>query len=161
MRCFLTLAWGYIGEILLTAILYSFFQWYGFGPKLGEVLNGNWPMLSAPAGVLFAAGIGALIFFAQSLDSPFGKYLGYLKADGHYLRAFKLQSLVFLIATLVPVLAEFWRNRVITHVSWLLFLYACINGITLVTNVVDIVKLRQKFLFEYDLATKTDSQHEK
>lgn len=155
-----TLAWGYLVEVILAGILYFVLSWKGFDLKLSKVLHEHWPMLSTIAGVLFAAGLAALIFFAQALDSPFGKYLGWLRADGHYLRVFKFQCLVFLIAAILPGFTELWQDPVIAHASWLLFIYACINGLTLVTNVVDIVRLRQKFLLEHDIATNPDNQPE-
>jgi len=150
------LSWGYLGEIVLTALLYGLLVLIGLTDQLRAIMLDHWGVVSTISGVLLGIGSGALLFLAQELNSEFGKYLAYLKADTDYLRAFQIQAVVFFLATLTPAVSAFWKDVYAIHFAWVLFIYACLNGLTLLTNVEKIVRLRQKFLIEYDKAKNSD-----
>ena len=153
------LLWGYVVEILLAAFLHGLLLLIvGLSP-LATVVGNYWMALSAMAAMLFAAGIAALIYVAQSFNSDFGKYMRYRKADRHYLRAFEFQTLVFLLAGILPVGTLFTSNRGFIHLVSLSFLYALVNGISLVHNMVGLVSLNQKFQFDQAVvASPRDSE---
>lgn len=146
--------WAYVVELLLVCLIYGIMMVTIGNERLVRVIQDNWATFSTIAGVLFAGGLAVLLYMFQILDSEFGKYLRWQKADGHYLRAYQVQTLLFLIAAGLPVATAFGHNNIIAHSAWLFLLYACVNGITLVQNTVEIVRLRQKFMAEYD-AIKT------
>jgi len=144
------LTWAYAVEFFLVGAIYGVMLHFAGANKLIEVMEKNWPTFSTIAGVLFASGLAAFLFFAQLLDSEFGKYLKWRKADGHYLRAYQVQVLLFLLAAGIPAALAFGRHDLIGHGAWVVFLYACVNGLTVVRNTVQIVRLRQKFQVEHD-----------
>ncbi|MDA8086721.1 MAG: hypothetical protein M0Z75_08485 [Nitrospiraceae bacterium] len=146
----IVISWAYAIELLLVCLIYgSMMIIIGTGRLVG-VLQDDWTTFSAIAGGLFAGGLAVLLYIAQMLDSDFGRYLRWRKADNHYLRAYQIQVVLFLIAAGLPIAAAFGKNNIVAHSAWLIFLYALINGLTIVQNTVEIIRLRQKFMAEYD-----------
>ncbi len=152
----LTILWAYFIELALVLIIYCMMHWRIGSDRLGNVIQENWQAFSTIGGVLFAGGLAALLFVGQLLGTDFGKYMAWRKADRYYLNACKVQTILFLIAAILPFGAALGRIRAIGHAAWVLFLYACVNGITLVVNTVDLVRLRQKFYSEYNRAHPRD-----
>lgn len=144
------LSWGYAVEGVLVAVAYGVMVLAIGDEKLLTVMSDHWPVFSTIAGVLFAAGVAVILYLGQMLDSEFGKYLNWRRADSHYLRGFQIQTVLFLIAGGVPIIATLQSNAWVTHLAWCVFLYACINGVTVVRNTVELVRLRQKFRSEHD-----------
>ena len=127
--------------------------------RLRAVMNDHWPVFSTITGVFFAAGVAVILYLGQILDSEFGKYLNWRRADAHYLRGCQVQTVLFLVASVCPVIATLASYSWVTGVAWCVFLYACINGVTVVRNTVELLGLRQKFRSEYDsIVAQMDSE---
>jgi len=142
--------WGYLVELLLVGAIYGSLLIVIGRQRLSMVVQNHWQVFSVISGALFTAGVAALLYFAQVLHSEFGKYLNWRNADYHYLRAYQIQAVLFFVAGGVPVAVAFASSDVVKHLAWLVFLYACVNGITVVRNTVELVRLHQKFRSKHD-----------
>jgi hypothetical protein len=142
--------WGYAVEALFAGVVYGCMILLIGSDRLVVVMSAHWQVVSTIAGMLFAAGLAAIFYLDRVLDSEFGKYLHWRKADLHYLRAYQIQTVLFLIAAGLPIAAILQNHELVAHLAWCIFLYACINGLTVVQNIVGLVRLRQKFRSEHD-----------
>jgi len=144
------LRWAYLVELLLVGLIYGGML-VGLGQeRLVNVIQNHWQVFSTTAGALFAIGVGAIFYFAQMLEPDFGRYLHWRKADMQYLRAYQIQALLFFAAACTPIAAIVGNNAVVGHVAWIMCLFSCVNGITIVQNTVGLVRLRQKFRSKHD-----------
>jgi len=143
--------WAYILELMITGIIYgTLIRVYG-NEFMMDVLENYWRTFTTISGILFGCSVALLIFLGQMLASEFGKYLRWRKADFHYLRAFQIQTMLFFVAAVSPISVALGRNHIIFHGTWLVLLYAGVNGFTVVSNIVGLIRLRQKFRSEYDV----------
>ena len=135
------LTWAYAVELILVGLLYTLMLHFVGAEKLVNVIEKHWQVFIGIGVAFLAVGIALSIWFWQGLEGEFGKYLKWRKADGHYLRAYQFQVVLFLFATVFPALMAFGRNDLIAHTTWCALVYASVNGLTIVNNTVKIVGL--------------------
>lgn len=153
--------WAYGVELLLSGILYALAILLFSSKKIVGIMLENWSLFSTIAGILFAAGIAMLIYVFQFLNSDFGKYLSYKKVDQNYLHSYQMQAILFFIAIGLPVVSFFLKSSLIAHLSWLAAIYAIVNGLTNIRNTVELVKLQQRFILEFERIKAQMSEMEK
>lgn len=144
------LTWAYLVEALLVILIYCVMIAFLGHERLVGVIQSYWQVFSATAGGLFAVGVGAVCWFSQMLESDFGKYLHWRKADMQYTRAYQIQTVLFLVTAVAPMTAMFGDNAAAGHVAWITCVYAFVNGITVVQNTVGLVRIRQEFRSKHD-----------
>jgi len=145
-----SMIWGYLVELLLVGLAYiGLLAAFGEG-RLENVVTSHWQTFCVVAGVLLGVGFTGLLFFGNVLQSEFGKYLKWRKADERYLHAYRAQAILFLCAVIAPLAGTFLGYRFMTHVTWIVALYAGVNGLTVIVNTGWLIKLRLKFRWERD-----------
>lgn len=155
-------AWGYIVEFIAVGVIYGPILFFAGEKHLDSLLQKNWAACSGIAATLFAAALAGLIYMAQAFASEFGKYLKWLgEADESYIKAYQIQTLLFLMAGIVPPIAAFLKNDIVVHIAWITVLYAVINGMSLIDNTVWLIRMNLKFRVEYDAAMLQEDEKKK
>ena len=151
MKIFLSLIiWAYLKEAILTICCYLFiFVLVGFEPVVKFIQPLVWE-LSAIGGLVLGMDIAFWIYFGQGLESEFGKYLLWSKSDIPYMKAYQWQCILSLFAVILPIGMKFIKATWFPHFICLFFIYVFINAITVIGNTFQIMRLKQKFQFEYD-----------
>lgn len=143
--------WAYAVELLLTLIMYGLLLSHIGNAKAVSLICDHWATISKVAVAIVALSGAILLYYYQVLDSEFGKYLSWREADGRFLRVFQFQTVLPLLTLFASVSVSFTKNTLLSHLVWILFLYTCINGLTVIINIGRIVRLKQKFRFHYDI----------
>lgn len=143
-------AWSYTVELLFVALAYGGIVVFLGEARVIKIIQEHWSVFSATAGGLFAIGFGAIIYFSQILESDFGKYLHWRKADVTYMHAYQVQAALFFSACGAPAILIFSDYALLAHFAWVVYIYACVNAITIVQNTVALIHLKQKFLSEWN-----------
>ena len=150
--------WTYIVEIVLALVVYALILVLIGRENTVSTVYDHWVAISALGGVLLGVAIAALLYYYQTVDSDFGKYLSWRKVDGVLRRIFQLQNVLPFLTLCIPFIATFAKSKAIAHFIALLFIYTCINGLTIIFNIGWVVRLKHKFVVGYDLIMneKTD-----
>ena len=142
--------WAWSGEFLLILISYSLLLCYLGSDQIINIVYEHCKVLSTISGLILGVSVVILICYYQSLDSDFGKYLAWRKVDDQFLRIFQYQTILPFLATVGPFAAVQIKVNILTHFIGILFLYTCINELSVITNIGHIIRLKQKFRREYD-----------
>lgn len=147
--------WAWVKEFILTLILYGLLMLYLGSEKISNIIYSNCETIIIIAAIVSAVSVAILIYYL-SLDSEFGKYLTWRKIDNWFLRAFQFQTIMPFLTACCSLTLLFIKSNVLSHVILILFLYTCINGVTVIQNICDLYRLKQKFRFEYDLLNQNN-----
>ncbi|WP_223460226.1 MULTISPECIES: hypothetical protein [unclassified Pseudomonas] len=141
------IAWAYLSEIILSAILTTLTcATYGFAETAKFVSV----IASDAAAYIFSillAGALALIWTIFSkTDSAFYNWLSSRGALNTFLQAFGYVVLVELLAVIFSILSKFIADHNFLIASAFIMFMGAINGLTMIGNIFDLIKLN--ILFE-------------
>lgn len=145
------ICWIWAVEVLLSLTIYATLLFRNSYENIALIAFANWGKLLAISGIILGISVAILIYYYQILDSEFGKYLSWRKVDGLFRNIFQFQTILPLITICWLLMTSLIQSRLLANIIWILFVYTCINSLTLIINIGKIIYLKQKFQSEYDI----------
>ena len=138
--------WGYFSEVLLAALIVTFFC-VAFGTeKVSSAVGLAADSFSGTFfGVLFAASFALLWSIFTKVDSKFYVWLASIGALDVYLRGMMYAVLIELIATVAAVSSKWIDNETFRLVFAFLMSLGAVNGITMAGNALGLMRLNALF----------------
>lgn len=136
---------GYVSEIVLSGIVLAVAVWLLPGSGISDLLHPISGRLAILTGGLMAASFGIMgVYFSQT-SSDFGKYLSWNGVSTAYLAAFGVAGIYHVITTVFLVFLSTQEGEVLALLCTFMLSLSLINVVSLVGNLVAIVKLRDLF----------------
>lgn len=144
------LARGYASEIvfglaMLTAV-FLLFQ----AASIADVLHHVAGKLAVVTGIVTAASFGTLSIYFSQTSSEFGKYLSWRGVSTAYLVVFGVAAVYQLLCTVCLVFMTAFKSSILSALCVFMLALSLANIASMITNLVSIIRLRDKFNNERD-----------
>ncbi len=150
---FCLLARGYTSEIVFgLATLVAVFLLFQV-TTIADVLHDVAGKLAIVTGGLAAASFGTLSIYFSQTSSEFGKYLSWRGVSIAYLVAFGMAAIYHVICTICLVFMTAYKSNVLAALCVFMLAISFANLVSMITNLVSIIRLRDKFNNERDRLT--------
>ena len=143
MRTLLTKIWAYAVEIIASG-LFCLILWLTIGAdRLREWQIENRSDLLVSIGIAVAVSAAIFAAYFALLSTNFGRRLRMHKAAAEYAAAFAYPMFLFFLAAIVVEWLGKKPGLVLSRFTTLVLCYSCLNCVTMIRNVIGLVRLWQ------------------
>ncbi len=148
--------WGYFIEVLLLLCIFTLLNILITNQVLCDFVINTSGLFTTLIGAILLFSASFLLIFIRWMTTDFGDYLNWRKADRVYRTSLGYSLFIDMLAFLSLIVLGYAKSAILANVAIILIIYTLINIKTMITNILDLVKLKNYFRREVESRNTCD-----